>query len=79
MLLVVLLTETRAPAKPLKWNRIHVSEIRFRSHWFLLFVFCAVVTVEWVLRKKEGLLSERPRGAMVGPETHHPNETRRVP
>ena len=42
--------------KPLKWNRINISEIRFRTHWFLLFVFCAVVTVEWVLRKKEGLL-----------------------
>jgi len=42
--------------KPLKWSRIRVSEIRFRSHWFLLLIFCAVVTVEWVLRKKEGLL-----------------------
>ena len=42
--------------KPLKWHHVHTREVPLWSHWLLLIVFCAIVTVEWVLRKIEGLL-----------------------
>ena len=42
--------------RPLKWTVTRTAQTRLWNHWILLTVFCVVVTVEWVLRKVEGLL-----------------------
>lgn len=42
--------------RPLKWTRSFTGEIPLWDHWLLLVAFCAIITVEWVLRKRAGLM-----------------------
>jgi hypothetical protein len=42
--------------RPMKWSHVTTSEVRLWNHWLLLILFCAMVTVEWGIRKLEGLL-----------------------
>ncbi len=41
---------------PLRWNLRHNRQTPLWNHWLLLVIFCILVTVEWVVRKLEGLL-----------------------
>jgi len=42
--------------RPLKWTTVSTRDVQLWNHWLLLILFCILVTVEWVLRKLEGLL-----------------------